>query len=103
APRIEDYYLITLAFTATVLLTFAIKHLYQSRETGLMNMDEATSVLHGLFLSSVVILAGSYFLIDQKKSAISRMIVGMGAAYGCVLVMAGRVLSYKVRRFLQMR
>ncbi len=103
ARSIEDYYWVALAYTAVVVLTFAIKHLYQSRETGLMNMDEATSVLHGLFLSSVIILAGSYFFIDQKKSAISRLIVGMGVAYGCVLVLAGRAMSYKVRRFLQMR
>ena len=103
APNIEDYLNITLAFTAAVLLTFAVKHLYQTRETGLMNMDEATSVLHGLFVASIGTVAASYFVIDQKKTEIARLIVGLGILFGCVFVLAGRAMAYKVRRYLQMR
>ena len=103
ANSIEDYYYVAAAFAALVILTFAVKHLYQTRETGLMNMDEATSVLHGLFLSSAAVAGASYFLVDQRKTEISRMIVGLGVAYGSFFVLVGRALSYKVRRFLQMR
>ncbi|HLX61556.1 MAG TPA: sugar transferase [Planctomycetota bacterium] len=103
APSIEVYYTPALAFTALVLLTFAVKHLYQSRETGLMNMDEASSVLHGLFVACSIMAAGSYFLINQKTTEIARLIVGMGAFFGSVFVLGGRALGYKVRRYLQMR
>ena len=103
APAIEAYFNVAFAFTAVVLLTFAIKHLYQSRETGLMNMDEATSVLHGLFLASVGITAASYFVIDQKTTQIARLIVGMGVFFGCIFVLAGRAMAYKIRRYLQVR
>ena len=103
APNIEEYYPVALAFTALVLLTFALKHLYQSRETGLMNMDEASSVLHGLFWASALMLIGSYFLIDQRTSSKSRLILGIGVAYGSIIVLVGRGLSYKVRRYLQVR
>ena len=99
----SDYYPLALGFAAIVVVTFAFKHLYQSRETGLMNMDEASSVLHGLFVASGIVLSVTYFLIDQKKTEISRLIVGLGVAYGCVLVLGGRALAYKVRRYLQMR
>lgn len=106
APSFDVYYPILIAFVVLVVLTFAFKHLYQSRETGLMNMDEASSVLHGLFIASTLLLVGSYIFIDPKTkygAEISRLIIGIGAFYGSVLVMIGRGLSYKVRRYLQMR
>ncbi|MEI6232561.1 MAG: sugar transferase [Planctomycetota bacterium] len=103
APNIEDYLAIALAFTAIVLLTFAVKHLYQTRETGLMNMDEATSVLHGLFVASAIIASMNYIIIDQKTSEISRLIVGLGAFFGSFFVLVGRAMGYKIRRYLQIR
>jgi len=104
APRSEDYYLVASAFAAIVLLSFAVKHLYQSRETGLMNMDEAVAVMQGLFFSSMVVICGSYFLIPNPSTTrISRLIVGLGVFLGSLLVLAGRALGFKLRRYLQSR
>ena len=102
-PSEANYYYIALAFTMIVVLSFTVNHLYQTRETGLMNMDEATSVLQGLFFSSAITICGSYFLIDQTKTDISRLILGLGVTLGCILVLAGRALGFKLRRYLQAR
>src|SRR5471032_388685 len=58
-PEGETYYAITGVFAALVLLSFAVKGLYQTRETGLMNMDEATGVLQALFFASAAVVAGT--------------------------------------------
>lgn len=102
-PRSEDYYLVASAFTVVVLLSFAVKHLYQSRETGLMNMDEAVAVMQGLFLAFAVVVIGTYFIPDPGTTRISRLIVGLGAVLGSLLVLAGRALGFKLRRYLQAR
>jgi len=101
-PLSEDYYLVAAAFAAIVLLCFTVNHLYQSRETGLMNMDEATRVLQGLVLSSVIVIGGSYLVVwDPSASRISRLILAFGVAFGCLLVFAGRAFVYGLRRYLQ--
>src|SRR5258708_31775718 len=41
-PEPAVYVPLSAAFAIIVLISFTVKHLYQSRETGLMNMDEAT-------------------------------------------------------------
>ncbi|MCY3018095.1 MAG: sugar transferase [Planctomycetota bacterium] len=103
-PKPASYYVAMWAFTVVVLVTFTVRHLYQSRETGLMNMDEATQVLQGLFLASALVLCGSFFLIkDPSKSEISRLILGLGVFLGCVLVLVGRAAGFKLRRYLQSR
>jgi exopolysaccharide biosynthesis polyprenyl glycosylphosphotransferase len=102
-PTFDDYYLIATAFAVIVLVSFSVKHLYQSRETGLMNMDEATSVLQGLFLASAAVIIGTYFLPDPHTTRISRLIVGLGVGLGCVFILTGRALGFKVRRYLQKR
>ncbi|MGD0094846.1 MAG: hypothetical protein ABSE73_33460, partial [Planctomycetota bacterium] len=102
-PHSEHYYFVAAAFTAIVLLSFAVKHLYQSRETGLMNMDEAVAVMQGLFFSFAVVITGTFFLPKTSTAPMSRLILGLGAFLGSVLLMAGRVLGYKLRRYLQAR
>ena len=102
-PSGYDYYLVAAAFAVVVILTFTVKHLYQSRETGLMNMDEATSVLQSLFLASTIVICGTYFVIDPQTTHISRLIVGLGVMAGCGLVLLGRALGFKLRRYLQSR
>lgn len=100
-PQFSDYYIILAAFTAVVVVSFTVKHLYQSRETGLMNMDEAVAVLQGLLFASLVVVGGNYVFVDPHKTGISRLIVGLGLFLGCVLVLMGRALGFKVRRYLQ--
>jgi len=100
-PRSEDYYLVAAAFTAVALLSFAVKHLYQSRETGLMNMDEAVAVMQGLFFSFAVVISGTYFIPNPGTTPISRLIVGLGAVLSSILVLVGRALGFKLRRYLQ--
>ncbi|MFH0940001.1 MAG: sugar transferase [Planctomycetota bacterium] len=102
-PTGEDYYLIAAAFTVLLLITFAVKHLYQSRDTGLMNMDEASSVLQGLFFTAAVVICGVYVLVDQKNTRVSRLIVGMSVFASCCGVLAGRAAIFKARRYLQTR
>jgi len=102
-PSADDYYLIATAFAILVLVSFSVKHLYQSRETGLMNMDEATSVLQGLFLAAAVVIIGNYIFIDPHTTRISRLIVGLGVASSAIAVLAGRAIGFKVRRYLQRR
>ncbi|HYF51842.1 MAG TPA: sugar transferase [Planctomycetota bacterium] len=102
-PIGDDYYLIATSFAILVLVSFAVKHLYQSRETGLMNMDEATSVLQGLFAAAAAVIIGNYIFIDPHTTRISRLIVGMGVAISCLLVLAGRAFGFKIRRYLQRR
>jgi exopolysaccharide biosynthesis polyprenyl glycosylphosphotransferase len=101
-PIGHDYYIIASAFAVVVLISFTVKHLYQSRDTGLMNMDEATAVLQGLFFAAAVVIAGSYFLI-KPTGEISRLIVGTGIFSSCVCLLIGRALCFKVRRYLQAR
>src|SRR2546427_65659 len=93
-PVFEDYYFAAGGFAIMVILSFTVKHLYQSRETGLMNMDEATSVLQGLFLATAVIVFASYFLPNPNTTRISRLILGLSVIIGCVLVLAGRALGF---------
>ena len=102
-PDGTDYYPIAAAFAVIVILSFTVRHLYQSRETGLMNMDEATSVLQGLFLATTVVICGSYFLSHPATSRISRLIVGLGEGFSCILVLSGRAFGFKLRRYLQSR
>ena len=102
-PIGQHYYWIAAAFAVIVLLSFTVKHLYQSRETGLMNMDEATSVLQGLFFSSAVIISGNYFFINPHTTDISRLIIGMGVSSSCILILGGRAFGFKLRRYLQAR
>jgi exopolysaccharide biosynthesis polyprenyl glycosylphosphotransferase len=101
-PLGQDYYLIAASFAVVVLISFTVKHLYQSRETGLMNMDEATAVLQGLFLAAAVVVAGSYFLL-KPTGEVSRLIVGTGIFCSSVAVLLGRALCFKARRYLQTR
>jgi len=102
-PQIEDYYLAAAGYTITVIISFTVKHLYQTRETGLMNMDEATGVLQGLFLAMAVVVCGGYFLPNPATTRISRLIVGLSVILATVLVLAGRALGFKLRRYLQSR
>jgi exopolysaccharide biosynthesis polyprenyl glycosylphosphotransferase len=102
-PEGQTYYAITGVYASLVLLTFTVKHLYQSRETGLMNMDEATSVLQSLALSALAIVVGSYVLIDPHTTKISRLIVGLGLSISTTLVLIGRAFNFKLRRYLQAR
>lgn len=102
-PHFSDYGLVVAAFTSLVLITFTVKHLYSSRETGLMNMDEATHVLQGLAFASVVVVCGNYVFVDQKATGISRLIVGLGLISGSVLVLVARAIGFKIRRYLQSR
>jgi FlaA1/EpsC-like NDP-sugar epimerase len=101
-PIGHDYYLIASAFAVVVLISFTVKHLYQSRETGLMNMDEATGVLQGLFFAAALTISGSYFLL-KPTGEISRLIVGLGIFLSCICVLLGRALCFKARRYLQSR
>jgi len=101
-PNGADYFAIAVAFTVIVVLSFTVKHLYQTRETGLMNMDEATSVLQGLFLAAAMVVSASYFLIEPKTD-VSRLIVGLGVLLGCTGVLVARALGFKLRRYLQAR
>jgi exopolysaccharide biosynthesis polyprenyl glycosylphosphotransferase len=102
-PHFSDYSLVLAGYVALVLTTFAIKHLYQSRETGLMNMDEATHVLQALVFASGVVVIGNYIFIDQKETGISRLIVGVGLVAGNILVLIARAMGYRLRRYLQAR
>ncbi len=102
-PEGQTYYAIICIYTAIVLLTFTVKHLYQSRETGLMNMDEATSVLQSLAFSALAIVVGSYVLIDPHTTKISRLIVGLGLSISTMFVLTGRAFNFKLRRYLQSR
>ncbi|HEY3320501.1 MAG TPA: sugar transferase [Planctomycetota bacterium] len=102
-PWADDYYLPAASFAVFVLVSFSVKHLYQSRETGLMNMDEATAVMQGLFLSSAVVICGSYFMADPVRTRISRLILGLGVVLGCMGVLAVRALGFKLRRYMQTR
>jgi exopolysaccharide biosynthesis polyprenyl glycosylphosphotransferase len=102
-PLATTYYTIAGVYIAMVVVTFAIKNLYHTRETGLMNMDEATGVLHGLFVASMLVVAGNYILINPQTTQVSRLIVGLGVAVGNLFVLAGRALGFKIRRYLQTR
>ena len=102
-PEGQTYYAITGAFAAIILLTFTVKGLYQTRETGLMNMDEATSVLQALFFSAATVMIGNYVFVDQHTTKVSKLIVGVGLAIGCMLVLFGRALGFRIRRYLQSR
>lgn len=102
-PMATTYYTIAGIYLLLVIATFAVKNLYHTRETGLMNMDEATGVLHGLFLASMLLVAGNYVLINPSTTQVSRMIVGLGVALGDIGVLGGRALGFKLRRYLQSR
>jgi exopolysaccharide biosynthesis polyprenyl glycosylphosphotransferase len=102
-PLLEDYYLAASGYTIMVIISFTVKHLYQTRETGLMNMDEATAVLQGLFLAAAVVIFGGYFLPNPATTRISRLIVGLSVVNASMLVLAGRALGFKLRRYLQSR
>src|ERR1051325_5821143 len=79
-PLASTYYTIAGVYIAMVVMTFAIKNLYHTRETGLMNMDEASGVLHGLFLASMLVIAGNYIIVNPQNTQVSRLIVGLGVA-----------------------
>jgi exopolysaccharide biosynthesis polyprenyl glycosylphosphotransferase len=102
-PEGQTYYAIIAVYAALVLLTFTVKHLYHTRETGLMNMDEATAVLQSLAFSALAIVVGSYVLIDPHTTKVSRLIVGLGLSISTTLVLFGRAVHYKLRRYLQSR
>lgn len=99
-PAPATYLQIGGAFTALMVLSFAVKHLYQSRETGLMNMDEAAGVLRGLCFAGLTTAA---VVGLARPEYVSRLVVLLGLGLSSVLVLAGRALGYKLRRFLQKR
>jgi exopolysaccharide biosynthesis polyprenyl glycosylphosphotransferase len=102
-PLGEDYYFIAAAFMAILLIIFTVKHLYQSRETGLMNMDEATNVLQGLLFTSAATICGTYVFVHLPTTRISRLILGLGVFLSCAGVLLGRAAAFKLRRYLQAR
>src|SRR5689334_16320836 len=54
-PMDTKYYAIAGIYIAVVVVVFAVKNLYHTRETGLMNMDEGVGVLHGLFIAAMLV------------------------------------------------
>jgi exopolysaccharide biosynthesis polyprenyl glycosylphosphotransferase len=99
-PEPANYIQIAFGFTALMVLFFAVKHLYQTRETGLMNMDEAAGVLQGLFGAA---LATAAYVGLAREEFVSRLVVLLALVFSFILVLAGRAFGYKLRRYLQKR